>query len=443
MQVSINHFRSCGLRKLANLWLRADFRRLRRVSATIAATAAAIVFTNANPAAAQIPCSYELAAIIQAPASGGLTSPIYPQAISPNGRYVVGFFNPGGIGFDRAFAYDTTTQQFIIIPLPPNNISSAARDVNDAGLVVGKYGGDGTGEKGFVWSIPQQTYLHVLASDVPGGNCEATGINSSNVVCGFRAITGAPNYLSTAFRWSAAEGFDDLGVMSGPNSVANAIAEDGTIVGYTGGNLISSSTRAFIWRNGAIELLPEVPGGTNSAASAVIDASHVAVRGRAVIDGIIVTKGFAYYNGELVHLGTLPGHVRTFPRGFDGHGQLVGACATVENQISGFLWRDGQLVALSEMTTPSKAGVLTEPYAAAASGSIVGQGINAQGQPVAVVLDAKYARAGDTNCDGVVNVSDLLKVIGSWGPCAGCSADVDGDLQVDVFDLFDVILNWG
>jgi hypothetical protein len=54
---------------------------------------------------------------------------------------------------------------------------------------------------------------------------------------------------------------------------------------------------------------------------------------------------------------------------------------------------------------------------------------------------------GDVNCDGAVDVDDLVAVILSWGPCAGfpvpCPADVDGSEAVDVDDLVQVILNWG
>ena len=54
---------------------------------------------------------------------------------------------------------------------------------------------------------------------------------------------------------------------------------------------------------------------------------------------------------------------------------------------------------------------------------------------------------GDTNGDGVVNVTDLLAVIAAWGPCpappATCPADLNGDGLVNVADLLIVITNWG
>lgn len=57
---------------------------------------------------------------------------------------------------------------------------------------------------------------------------------------------------------------------------------------------------------------------------------------------------------------------------------------------------------------------------------------------------------GDTNNDGVVNIDDMLIVIGGWGPCPPpnppCPGDIaptDGDRHVDIDDLLTVINRWG
>jgi hypothetical protein len=49
----------------------------------------------------------------------------------------------------------------------------------------------------------------------------------------------------------------------------------------------------------------------------------------------------------------------------------------------------------------------------------------------------------DINGDAVVNVSDLLEIINSWGPCTTCDADVNDDGEVNVSDLLMVIDAWG
>ncbi len=50
---------------------------------------------------------------------------------------------------------------------------------------------------------------------------------------------------------------------------------------------------------------------------------------------------------------------------------------------------------------------------------------------------------GDITLDGVVDVSDLIAVIGGWGPNPGHPADTNGDDVVDVLDLVAVITSWG
>jgi cytochrome c551/c552 len=50
---------------------------------------------------------------------------------------------------------------------------------------------------------------------------------------------------------------------------------------------------------------------------------------------------------------------------------------------------------------------------------------------------------GDLNGDDVVNVSDLLILLGQWGACEGCLADLNGDGVVNVSDLLILLGAWG
>jgi hypothetical protein len=49
----------------------------------------------------------------------------------------------------------------------------------------------------------------------------------------------------------------------------------------------------------------------------------------------------------------------------------------------------------------------------------------------------------DLDCNGTVEVSDLLALIADWGPCDGCRTDLNGDHDVSVEDLLLIINNWG
>ncbi len=67
------------------------------------------------------------------------------------------------------------------------------------------------------------------------------------------------------------------------------------------------------------------------------------------------------------------------------------------------------------------------------------QGVEASESPVETC-------GADINCDGTVDVSDLLAVIAAWGDCpedADCPEDTNGDGVVDVTDLLAVIAGWG
>jgi len=48
----------------------------------------------------------------------------------------------------------------------------------------------------------------------------------------------------------------------------------------------------------------------------------------------------------------------------------------------------------------------------------------------------------DINGDEVVNVMDLLMLLGAWGPCEGCPEDVDGHGVVDLTDLLALLAAW-
>ena len=51
---------------------------------------------------------------------------------------------------------------------------------------------------------------------------------------------------------------------------------------------------------------------------------------------------------------------------------------------------------------------------------------------------------GDVNDDGMVDVMDILDVLGQWGECGDpCTGDLDGNGLVDVQDLLVVISNLG
>ncbi len=387
------------------------------------------MFALAQPAAAQIPCSYEVSAIIQAPPCGTLDSLTVGKAISPNGRWVVGYHSCPLGGF-RAFVFDSSSSAFTTIH-PPGFFTSHANDVNDAGIVVGFMGGS-SGDFGFVYDAVTGQFLHTLASDSPGGVCEATGINSSNVVCGFRAITGAPNYLSTAFRWSAAEGFTDLGLIDGQGTVAHDMNESGEIVVADAWIL---GTIAGRWDGKQFEHLPPLPDGSVPYPRKINNLGEV---GGTALLGTSTSQPFVWARDDLILLGTLPGANRGGVGGMNDRGEVTGLNTMTTGGQRAYVWRDGVMGDLTALVNQPGL-VFTRAMGISEDGLIIAEA----GGVAAVVLAPVQPAPGDTNCDGIINVTDLLSVIRHWGICNGCVQDFTGDGNVDHSDLLVVIVNWG
>ena len=61
----------------------------------------------------------------------------------------------------------------------------------------------------------------------------------------------------------------------------------------------------------------------------------------------------------------------------------------------------------------------------------------------AYVFSLSNACPADTDCDGAVNVTDLLNLFAAWGPNPGHAADINGDGAVNVTDLLALFASWG
>lgn len=108
------------------------------------------------------------------------------------------------------------------------------------------------------------------------------------------------------------------------------------------------------------------------------------------------------------------------------------------------LWYRGAYRFINEMI-PADANLQIGVSALNENGEIAGTGLmnTPPFSQVAVLLTPVSAMPGDTNCDEVVNVDDLLVVINAWGSNAPGFADLNGDGTVDVSDLLGVLFHWG
>ena len=62
---------------------------------------------------------------------------------------------------------------------------------------------------------------------------------------------------------------------------------------------------------------------------------------------------------------------------------------------------------------------------------------------VVIFVSSGGGTLGDVNCDGIVNITDILSIISTWGTCdTVCNEDIVPDGLINVSDLLQVIGNW-
>ena len=154
----------------------------------------------------------------------------------------------------------------------------------------------------------------------------------------------------------------------------------------------------------------------------------------------------------MVGLGDLPGDFfDSFALGVSGDGSVVvgrGRAASTR----AFIWdatngmQDLNLVLETQYDLNLTGWTLHQAWAISDDGlTIVGWGINPDGKQEAWIttLPAPPECPADLNDDGSVNVTDLLSLLGGWGPNPGHPADINDDGTVSVTDLLAILGAWG
>ena len=416
--------------------------KIRRYNPTLMITAlAAGLVAGADAVCAQIPCGYEVQ-IIQGPWCGEIFGypPTFGKGISESGA-VVGSYNSCLIGPSEAFIWTEDTG-LITLERPQGYTDAGAEDIDSAtGWIVGALQTPGTdGPFAAVWADGKVFDLGTM----PGGdfsNARAIASNPNPIIVG---KWGNENVGPIhGFIWEDGV-MTDLGpILKADGSRAEDVNARGAITGWMrekpGGERI-----AYLLDDGVVTILGPIPGGLTSEGRAINGAGTRVVGAGNWIDPdtrMIYARAFSYANGEMINLGTVPGHLTSYATDLSDQGVVIGSLAS--GAAGGFIWYQGTMVDVSTLIDPTTGLEVTGCSAINSSGQIAARGHDAKGDVVALLLTPVESPLGDLNGDCVVGVGDLLILLASWGPCKECDADLDGNGIVGVKDLLILLGSWG
>jgi probable HAF family extracellular repeat protein len=161
-------------------------------------------------------------------------------------------------------------------------------------------------------------------------------------------------------------------------------------------------------------------------------------------------RGFLWQDGIVQEIGILPhhDHTRSTAEDVNDSGVVIGLSSNSALVGKGYVWRNGVMAELNDLIPPGINLDITFVSAINNAGQIACRGrvFDDNGIPnwfVGVRLTPIASPPGDCDCNGVVNIDDLLAVINQWGPTIPTtSADFNDDGIVSVDDLMEVLRRW-
>jgi probable HAF family extracellular repeat protein len=283
-------------------------------------------------------------------------------AINEKGDVVGWSMGPAGT---RAFVY-TDTGGMVALPGLPDRPRTVARDINDAGVIVGSANAGGTDlGHAVVWSGGSVQDLGTLGT---GFYSEAWGVNNLDQVVGWSftnegsGLTGVHGFLYTQ------EGLVDLTPDSDTGS-ARDINDAGQVTGYM---TAFGGYHAFRWQGGTFLDLGVLPGFAHSFGMAINASGQVA--GNSTSASGNSEQFFRFTDGPgLQNLGGTGEHNVAW--GINASGTVVGTRGQSQSRAVRYTDAAG-LQDLNTLIDPSLGWVLLGANDINDAGQIVGYGFN-------------------------------------------------------------------
>jgi probable HAF family extracellular repeat protein len=230
----------------------------------------------------------------------------WPNAVSPDGEYVVGASTTIFPTSSEAFVWNggilTGLGDYPGSSGSPNgDPSSVAYDVSAGGTVVVGTANATVGTVAVIW---QDGGPVTSIGDLPGGNdfSEARAVTHDGT-----AVVGRGSSVNggEAFLWNGS--MSGLGDLPGGdfNSTANGISADGSVIVGTGHS--AAGQEAFIYANNTMTCLGDLSGGDFRSAATAVSSDGSTVVGWGNSQSGNFTEAFIWQNNVMVGLGDLPG----------------------------------------------------------------------------------------------------------------------------------------
>jgi probable HAF family extracellular repeat protein len=286
------------------------------------------------------------------------------RAINENGDVVGWSMGPAGT---RAFLY-TSAGGMVALPALSGRPRSVARDINDAGVIVGSANAGGTDlGHAVIWSAGSVRDLGTLGT---GSYSEAWGLNNLGEVVGWSYTNGGNGLAGVhGFFYSEAEGLVDLTPTSDTGSAAD-INDAGQVTGYK--TAAGGVYHAFRWEEGAFVDLGVLPGLAHSFGWAINESGQVA--GNSTSASGSSERLFRFTDGTgLQSLGGVGEHNVAW--GINGSGDVVGTRG--QSGKRALLYTDAAgLQELNALIDQSLGWVLLSAHDINDDGEIVGYAFN-------------------------------------------------------------------